>query len=87
MVWLANGGGLLPQPRVVHAVNEGRAVVEGGVGSGPACQRGDLFVRAYVPQAVQQERHANQAKRVVEGDVGGRIAGQQRGGLLSRARF
>ncbi len=39
---------------------------------------------ARLPQAVQQPGHA---ARVVEGDVGGRITGQQRGDLLVRARL
>jgi hypothetical protein len=44
-------------------------------------QRGGLVVRARLPQAVQQVGHG---ERVVDGGVGGRVAGQQRGGLRSR---
>ena len=49
-----------------------------------ASQRGGLLVRARPPQAVQQPGHG---VRVIEGGVGGGIAGQQRGGLLVRARL
>src|ERR1035438_8313484 len=44
----------------------------------PLGQRGGLLVRARRPQAGQQRGHA---ARVVEGDVGGGITAQQRGGL------
>ena len=47
-------------------------------------QRGDLLLRARLPQAVQQHGHG---ARVVEGDVGGGIAVEQRGDLLLRARL
>jgi hypothetical protein len=50
----------------------------------PAGQRGGLLVRAPLPQGVQQAGHG---AGVVEGGVGGGIAGQQRGGLLVRARL
>ena len=43
------------------------------MGSGAVGQRGDLLLRARLPQAVQQVGHG---ARVVEGDVGGGIAGR-----------
>ena len=48
------------------------------MGGGPVGQRGDLLLRARLPQAVQQEGHG---VRVVEGGVGGGRRGQ-RGDLL-----
>ena len=45
-------------------------------------QRGGLFLRARLPQAVQQPGHS---VRVVEGNAGGGALGQ-RGDLLMRAR-
>ena len=53
------------------------------MGGGAAGQRGDLLLRARLPQAAQQPGHG---ARVVEGDVGGG-AGGQRGDLLLRARL
>ena len=47
-------------------------VVEGDVGGAPVGQRGGLFVRARLLQAIQQDAHA---VRVVEGDVGGWVTG------------
>ena len=46
----------------------GARVAEGGVGGGALGQRGDLLLRARLPQPVQQAGHV---ERVVEGDVGG----------------
>ena len=46
--------------------------------------RGDLVLRARHPQTAQQE---GDAARAVEGDVRGRITGQQRGDLVLRARL
>ena len=54
------------------------------MGGGAVGQRGDLLLRARLPQPVQQLGHG---ARVVEGDVGGGITAQQRGDLLLRARL
>ena len=53
------------------------------MGGGAIGQRGDLLLRARLPQPVQQLGHG---ARVVEGDVGGGAIGQ-RGDLLLRARL
>ena len=58
--------------RLSQQPGHGVRVVEGDVGGGIAAQqRGDLLLRARLPQPVQQPGHV---ARVVEGDVGGGIA-------------
>ena len=79
-------GGLLVRARLPQAVQQaghGARVVEGGVGggSGPAARRP---ARARPPPAGCPAGWPR--ARVVEGGVGGRVTGQQRGGLLVRAR-
>jgi len=72
----------LPQPlqQAGHATRVAERGVLGSPG-GAVGQRGGLLVRARLPQPFQQVGHG---VRVVERGMGGRVTGQQRGGLPGR---
>ena len=72
-----------PPPAGCPAARPRRRVVEGGVGGGAVSQRGDLLVRARLPQAVQQPATAPGSSR----ETWAAGTASQRGDLLLRARL